>query len=322
MLKVKMIVRRILVVCVLEFIPITVVDRIRSLYTSEKGNTFKKKLLYYILSVLSYKDISKSFEFFELGGQQPLRLAACHSVLVNHLYFFGEQGYEPLESLYWKRLCKLSNGILELGANVGYHTVQGALACPGTPYIAVEPHPRNVSILKKNLELNNITSVKIVEAAVVGKKVCDKMSLAVPINDFQGAPVGAYLTEGAEAIKRVSKETITVDVVEASELTDGIDLIKIDVEGYEYNILSSIRQYIVNNKPVIFVEVLNKADHLKQFLFELCQKNDYKLHCFSDSDLVTIDPEVILQINVQEEFTSRDVILATVPLQTRISKIR
>ena len=321
MLKIKMIIRKILIL-VLKLVSIRFIDRIKNIYINENNGTYKKKLLYKILSVLSYKDISKSIGFFKVCNKTPFKLTACHSIIINHLYFFGNDGYEPLESLYWKRLCIQSKGILELGANVGYHTIQGALANPDARYIAVEPHPRNVSILKKNLELNNITSVKIVEAAVVGKKVCDKMSLAVPVNDFQGAPGGAYLTEGAEAIKRVSKETIAVDVVEASELTDGIDLIKIDVEGYEYNILSSIRQYIVNNKPVIFVEVLNKANHLKQFLFELCQKHDYKLHCFSDSDLVTIDPEVILQINVQEEFTSRDVILATVPLQTLISKIR
>lgn len=317
MLKLKMIIRRILIF-VLGFVPITIVDIVKRLYANERDGTFKKRLLHRFLFVLSYKDISKSIEFFELGGQPPLRLAACHSVLINHLYFFGEQGYEPAESVYWKHLCRLSNGILELGANVGYHTVQGAIECTGTPYIAVEPHPRNVSILKKNLELNNITSVRVVEAAVVGKKVSDTMSLAVPINDFQGAPGGAFLTEGAEAITRVSKETVTVDVVEANELTDGIDLIKIDVEGYEYNILSSIRQYIVDVKPIILVEVLNRADRLKQFLFELCQNHDYKLHCFSDSDLVTVDPEVILQVNIQEEFASRDVIMAATPLQKLI----
>lgn len=314
MLKLKMMIRKILIL-VLKLVPICFIDRIKKSYLNKSNGKFKKKLLHKILTVLRYKDISKSIEFFEVGGRIPLKLATCHSVLINQLYFFGDDGYEPLESVYWQRLCKRSKGILELGANVGYHTIQGALANPQARYIAVEPHPVNVSLLKKNFKLNNITSVKIVEAAVVGKKSSDKMTLAVPVNDFQESPSGCYLADGAEAIKRVSNQLITVDVVQATELTDGIDLIKIDVEGYEYNILSSIHEYIVNNRPIIFVEVLNKAEHLKQFIFELCQKHDYKLYCFADSGLVTVEPEHILEMNVWDEFTSRDVILATQPLQ-------
>ena len=310
MFKLKMIIRKILI-WVLKFVPIWFIERIKNSYINENSGTFKKKLLHKILSVLSYKDISKSIDSFLVGNTTHFRLTACHSVLVNKLYFFGDEGYEPLESVYWQRLCEQSKGILELGANVGYHTIQGALANKNARYVAVEPHPHNSSLLRKNLKLNNITNVEIIEAAIVGEKNRDKMTLAVPVNDFQGSPCGCYLSEGAEAIKRVSKQMITVDVLEARDLVEGMDLIKIDVEGYEYNILHSLQEYIANKKPVIFVEVLNKADHLKQLLFELSQKYGYKLYCFSDSGLVQIDPEVILQIYVQQEFTSRDVILST-----------
>ncbi len=321
MLKLKMIARKILIL-LLKLISIKLVDRIRNSYINENSETYKKILLHKLLSVLSYKDISKSIESFEVDNNTPFKLTTCHSVLINQLYFFGNGGYEPLESLYWERLCRQSKGILELGANVGYHTIQGVLANPDARYIAVEPHPVNASLLKKNLALNGIANVEIIEAAVVGNKSGDKMTLAVPVNDFQDSPSGCYLSEGAEAIKRISKQSISVDVIEVNELIDGIDLIKIDVEGYEYNILSSMRQYITDNKPVIFVEVLNKADNLKKFLFELSEKCGYKLYCFSKSGLVAIDPQAILKIYVQEEFISRDVILSTKTLKSQSIYLR
>src|SRR3712207_7346831 len=58
---------------------------------------------------------------------------------------------------WWRKLCRASERVLELGANVGYFSVQGALAAPQARYTAVEPHPFSVDVCRdrKSTRLNS-----------------------------------------------------------------------------------------------------------------------------------------------------------------------
>ena len=163
-----------------------------------------------------------------------------NSILTRRIYWFGEGGYEGSEVYFWRYFCKRARNILEIGANTGYYTTQGALAAPNTPYLAVEPHPVSVKTLKQNLALNSLRNVEVIEAAVVGRKASERMDLVIPDIDDDESPPGAYLAGGTEGISRTGAKSISVPLVEASDLIDDVDLLKLDVEGYEYEILLSI----------------------------------------------------------------------------------
>lgn len=75
--------------------------------------------------------------------------------------------------------CRHAGGVLELGANMGYFTVQGGRAAPSTRYVAVEPHPGSWRICRDNLALNGVTSVRLLAAAAAADPTVSTVSLHV-----------------------------------------------------------------------------------------------------------------------------------------------
>src|SRR5215212_6643397 len=85
---------------------------------------------------------------------------------------------------WWRHCCTRASAVLELGANVGYFTVQGATAAPGARYVAVEPHPVSAGVCRANLALNGIGSVELLEAAAVPGAGPSAVELQVPADQL------------------------------------------------------------------------------------------------------------------------------------------
>ena len=168
------------------------------------------KALSVILGVVRYRRLDSSIDTFALSDNPSRRFVNNNSILTRKIYWFGEGGYEGSEVHFWRYFCRRAAKILEIGANTGYYTTQGALAAPDTPYLAIEPHPASVTTLNRNLELNSVRNVEVVQAAVVGRKQSERMDLVIPDIDHDEAPPGAFLAGGTEGINRIAAKTISV----------------------------------------------------------------------------------------------------------------
>ena len=116
--------------------------------------------------------------------------------------------------------------ILDLGANCGFATLLFATRFPGARIAAVEPHPANVLALRKNLELNRVEATMIPGAAASEDGPCQLV--------VSTSLTHTLMSPGCEGDSR----TITVDGWSVPTLMarlrwDRIDLLKIDIEGYE-----------------------------------------------------------------------------------------
>ena len=108
-------------------LPVTVADRLRG-----AGRQRAHDLL---LEGLRRGGIPAGVATFTLPDNPGLRFVNAESLVLHQLYWFGEQGWEPQLLPWWRRLCRRASAVLELGANVGYFTVQGARAGPQARYI-------------------------------------------------------------------------------------------------------------------------------------------------------------------------------------------
>lgn len=116
--------------------------------------------------------------------------------------------------------------ILDLGANCGYATLLMAARFPAARIAAVEPHPANLAALDVNLKLNDVSAVVISGAAARDDG---------PITLFLLRSLSHGLLPGGPAAR---ENTITVSGFSIPTLMsqlgwDNIDLLKIDIEGYE-----------------------------------------------------------------------------------------
>lgn len=209
---------------------------------------------------------------FALFDHPDVRFHDADSQVTRIAYWRGGDAYEGAETRWWRRACARATHVLELGANVGYYTVHGAVANRGCRYVAVEPHPASAAALRRNLALNSIGNVEVVEAAAAGAAAPgERLTLAVPDQDRYGAPAGAFVPAGGEGVDGVAAaRTIEVDVAAVPDLIDGVDLLKLDIEGHEAEVLDSVLDVLRAERPTTFLEVRRAhAPRLRAIVGEL-----------------------------------------------------
>lgn len=264
-----------------------------------------------LLSLLGRGGIPAAVETFEVGSLAKLRFAAAESLVLQQLYWQGEQGWEPELLPWWRWLCGHSRAVLELGANVGYFTVQAAKAAPLTRYTAVEPHPESARICRANLALNGISGVDVLEAAAVADQQDDRLRMRIPWEQLR-TPTVAFIPADSELPADMRcRHTTAVDVATVpvrSLLTADLDLIKLDVEGQEQVLLAACADHLHARTPTFVVEVLAGTPKLRALLSELCQEAGYRCLVPSPSALTLIDADRLPSIDLSR-YGIHDVIL-------------
>ncbi len=249
-------------------------------------------------------------EDFALTDYPDVRFHAADSLITRLLYWYGGDGYEGAETLWWRRACASASHVLELGANVGYYTVQGAVANPTCRYVAVEPHPDSAAIVRRNLELNGIENVELVEAAAVGDAAVDRVELAIPDQDLYTTPAGAFIRSDGEGVGHISAErTVTVKTVAIADLIRGVDLLKLDIEGHEAEVLEPIFDVLCDTKPTIFLEVrLAEVPRLRALITRLAA-NGYVIFAIGERSLHLLTREELEDAGRLPRYGSRDLVL-------------
>jgi FkbM family methyltransferase len=294
-------------------LPVTVADRLRGPVTAPLHSR-RRRAHDALLQVLRRGGIPAGVTTFTLRDNRDLTFVNTESLVLHQLYWFGEQGWEPQLLPWWRRFCRRSAAILELGANVGYFTVQGAKAGPRARYIAVEPYPVSARVCRANLELNRIRSVELVTAAAVAHTE-PAVELHVP-GDQLAAPTVAFISAGTELPERMSRrvrQTISVPAVDVRPLLSGIDLLKLDVEGQEHALLAASREQLRTRRPTIFVEVLPGTARLRRLIADLCRDDGFHCYVPHAGALVRLGASDILEAPLLDRYGGQDVILSAEP---------
>lgn len=143
--------------------------------------------------------------------------------------------------------------ILDIGANVGNHMVYFGKMCRVAKIVCFEPNPRAISLLEKNIRLNNIE--KIVDVSHLGIALGAKSGFCEFIEDPRWA--SGNLGAATLVISDTPTGSLPIQVRSLDELNLAVtpDLIKIDVEGMELEVLRGAIDTIRRCRPVLYVEV-------------------------------------------------------------------
>jgi len=243
-----------------------------------------------------------------------LSFEAVDSMVMDAVYWFGVRGYEGTVARVWTALCAQSRSVLEIGGNVGLFTVIGARAAPGS-YTVVEPVPLVAATLRANLARNGLTTVEVLQAAVIPGDCARDVTLNLPAEDWS-MPVGAHLLDAVEVSGRSSRTQVTVPGLPIRWVTEGRDLIKIDAEGIEAALLDDIRDSLVRTRPNLVIEVLPEAKRLGGLLADLATEANYQIHILPEwgSDKVVTVPVAAFTSELPRIFNAKDVVLSAGPL--------
>jgi len=167
---------------------------------------------------------------------------------------------------------------IDIGANIGVHTISMIDAVGKNGFvIAFEPQICIRECLRKTLYCYDGNYI------ISGDLVSDKNNKETFYSDGTGR--SRIPIEGDRYSKnweKSIKNTTTLD----SYLTwnhPPISLIKIDVEGHEFQVLKGSQETIDKYKPIIYIEVWSKKGDYEK-LVKWCADNNYKIEKISPND--------------------------------------
>jgi len=162
--------------------------------------------------------------------------------------------YEQELTQALQTLLKPGQTFVDVGANEGWFTVlAGRLVGPSGAVLAGEPQERLWPVILKNAALNGLTNIQLLPYAFGHQKARGEINLYPSVN------TGSSHISGT---KRRWEKKQSIQVIPLSHVLDGlqgkpVDLLKVDVEGFELQVLqgagphlgSSIRRLVVEIHP-------------------------------------------------------------------------
>lgn len=149
--------------------------------------------------------------------------------------------FEPYETLLIRREIRPGDVVLDIGANIGYYTIQlGRLVGPLGKVIAFEPDVDNFQLLEQNVRANGFTNIELVNAAVADW--CGRS----PLHRSPNNPGDHRLFNPEETRDTVDVEVTTLDAF-FQRRDRRVDFIKMDIQGAELHAIHGARGVIAAN---------------------------------------------------------------------------
>jgi FkbM family methyltransferase len=144
--------------------------------------------------------------------------------------------------------------VLEIGANIGSHTVALLKHYGASEVIAIEPSPANCDLVRQNALSNSVSErVQLLELALSDQDGSVSLEISPSNSGDHRVRVSGGATNGAEA----SRDTIDVraarldSLVETGEVDlDSVGLVWLDAQGHEGHIFSGARRLLGSEIPI------------------------------------------------------------------------
>jgi FkbM family methyltransferase len=180
-----------------------------------------------------------------------LYVAAGDSVIGRSLQLYGEWAEDEIDS--YSALLTDGDTIVDVGANIGTHSVALAARFPHSQVAAFEPQPLAFSLLASN--------VLAARTGNVYPRNCgcgERQTVLHVTPDYEsiGWNIGAFSLRDADESNSGSVEILLVPL-DSVAFRRRVQFIKIDVEGMEEAVLAGASKLIARDRPLIYFEVLD-----------------------------------------------------------------
>ncbi len=155
--------------------------------------------------------------------------------------------YERKELERIRKYIPTNAVILDIGANIGNHSLFWASQGMAKKIYSFEPIKATFNILEKNIFINHFEN--IIEAKNIG--ISNKKSKAKIISYSMANIGGTSLTQSDDG-------NIQLDFLDNMQFKEHIDFIKIDTEGHELLVLEGAKKTLQKHKPTVFIETFGE----------------------------------------------------------------
>ena len=163
-----------------------------------------------------------------------------------------------------------SDVVVDVGAHIGEYTVP--IARKALKVIAIEPNPGVSAILQKNIDINGLSNVLIVNKAVYDSRGHQRMNI---FGDRSG--MSSMVLEYENKSETIEVATDTLDNILYDLHIDRVEWLKIDVEGAEVCVLKGAKRTIASNLEHIKFIIESHGDE-NATIIKTMLANEFKLN--------------------------------------------
>ncbi|MGC4022148.1 MAG: FkbM family methyltransferase [Cyclobacteriaceae bacterium] len=247
---------------------IPVLERLLVLQTRDKS--YNDLICKLVPNAYQYKPGSK-----RLVERNGIKLNVDISDYIGHYIYFGfeDESFNQLLSL-----CRQDSVVLDIGTNIGWVALNLAAKASDGKVIGFEPDPFNYSIAINNLRINQRSNLQVFPIGLGSENSKLNLEIRTPSN------------RGGNRIAPPNSQSASFSEVEIKKLDnflddqkiDRVDLIKIDVEGFELKVLKGASEILKKCKPILFIELddnnlRDQGDSAKELVESLLSMG-YQIH--------------------------------------------
>lgn len=212
-------------------------------------------------------------------GDDSIALELPHAATQQFITMFRHQGrdttvrflsgsrwheYEAPMPTYLFAWAHLVPGlVIDGGAGTGYYALLAATASAENSVLAFEPDPLVHGLLQLNVGANRlggrVTTSPAALSDTAGRKPLHVPSQEHGFIETSSSLESRFKTRFSQALD-VDVTTIDRALADRGHAGAPVRIIKIDVAGHEQAVLDGAEQTVAEHRPVVFAEVLDRAD--------------------------------------------------------------
>ena len=215
------------------------------------------------------------------------KLDLCDTV--DHFIFYNYDD-DALELFFEE--AKNANVILDIGANIGWTALRFAGKNPKATIIAFEPHPLTFQRAQDNFGRNNFSNILCLN---IGLGETASTLKIYELTDNNSGMNRIILEELDRPFKEVKIERLD-DVLTSRDIQQ-VDLIKIDVEGFECFVLKGASNILTSSNAKILMETddayLKNNGSSAQWLIDILKRYGYQNFYRSDKKCFIKEEDIL-----------------------------
>jgi FkbM family methyltransferase len=202
---------------------------------------------------------------------------------------------EP-ELLYLQSILKKDSTFIDIGTNKGIYLYQAEKIIKTGKIIGFEPNKKMVEFASKLFKTSKIYPLAISSKTGIA-------TLYIPKKGEGLQDTRASLEVMNDNVEKIEIETITLDEWASENDINKIDVVKIDVEGHEFDAIQGCKIVLQKMKPVFIIEIeLRHANYTIHDIFEFIKGYGYSVFYYNRKNLQTedFDPSTIANFQKDE----------------------
>ena len=227
----------------------------------------------------------------QVNGQSFLMYSRCDDGIIDPI-FYNRSYIEYKDLIVFTSFIQDENVIFDIGSNTGIYSILSSITSEKSIIYSFEPNLVNLKRLERNISLNRLKNITVVPKAVGSDNTI--ISFTIPkakiISDTSSAieNFSKSTYKGKLAWKNIEVEQVSIDEFCNDNNIHHVHMIKIDVEGYELNVLNGAATTIQKCKPILLLESFINEEK-KKYLQDFVKKYEYYVYIILREGIIRIE---------------------------------